>query len=85
MVYADELGDGAVITFTHQPPGGWTGHRGRLDSAPIAEPGVHGGIVFNCGSNPFVDAAADLTLGAGFRGNQSRTERFGAYRLLDAV
>ena len=62
MVYADELGDGAVITFTHQPPDGWTGHRGRVDSAPIAEPGVHGG-----------------------RGNQSRTERFGAYRLSDAV
>ena len=47
--------------------------------------GVHGGVVFNCGSNLFVDAAADLTLGAGFRGNQSRTDRFGAYRLLDAV
>jgi ferredoxin-NADP reductase len=59
--------------------------RGRIDSAPIAEPGVHGGIVFNCGSNPFVDAAAVLTLGAGFRRNQSRTERFGAYRLSDAV
>jgi ferredoxin-NADP reductase len=51
--------------------------RGPMDSAPIAEPGVHGGIVFNCGSNPFVEAAADLTLGAGFRLEQIRTERFG--------
>jgi ferredoxin-NADP reductase len=85
VVYADQLGDGAVIMFTHQPRPMAGGVIGGLDSAPIAEPGVHGGIVFNCGSNPFVDAAADLTLGAGFRGNQSRTERFGAYRLLDAV
>jgi NAD(P)H-flavin reductase len=52
VIYADELGDGAVITFTRRPPDGWTGHSGRIDSAPIAEPGVHGGIVFNCGSNP---------------------------------
>jgi hypothetical protein len=71
VVYADELGDGAVITFTHQPPDGWTGHRGRLDSAPIAEPGVHGGIVFNCGSNPFVDAAADVTSARGSEGTRA--------------
>jgi ferredoxin-NADP reductase len=76
VIYADELGDGAVITST-RPPDGWTGHRGRIDSAPIAEPGAHGGIVFNCGSNPFVDAAADLALGAGFRPEQIRTERCG--------
>ena len=76
-IYADELGDGAVITFTRQPPDGWTGHRGRIDSAPIAEAGVHSGIVFICGSNPFVDAAADLGLGAGLRPEQIRTERFG--------
>ena len=47
--------------------------------------GVHGGVVFNCGSNLFVDAAADLTLGAGFRENEIRTERFRAYLLSDAV
>lgn len=51
--------------------------RGPIDSAPIAESGVHGGIVFNCGSNPFVEAAADLTLGAGCQPEQIRTERFG--------
>ena len=39
--------------------------------------GIDSGIVFICGSNPFVDAASDLALGAGFRPNQIRTERFG--------
>ena len=77
VIYADELGDDAVVTFTRRPPDGWTGHTGRIDSALIAEAGVHGGLVFICGSNAFVDAAADLALGAGFRAEQIRTERFG--------
>jgi ferredoxin-NADP reductase len=77
VIYADELGDDALITFTRRPPDGWTGNTGRIDSALIAEAGVHGGIVFICGSNAFVDAAADLALGAGFRAEQIRTERFG--------
>jgi ferredoxin-NADP reductase len=51
--------------------------RGLIDSALIAESGVHVGIVLNCGSNPFVEAAADLTLGAGYRPEQIRSERFG--------
>jgi ferredoxin-NADP reductase len=77
LIYADELGDDAVVTFTREPPHGWMGHTGRIDRALIADAGIDGGIVFICGSNPFVDAAADLALGARFRPNQIRTERFG--------
>ena len=77
LIYADELGDDAVVTFTREPPHGWMGHTGRIDRALIADAGIDSGIVFICGSNPFVDAAADLALGAGFRPDQIRTERFG--------
>jgi ferredoxin-NADP reductase len=77
VIYADELGDDALVTFTREPPQGWTGHTGRIDPALIAEAGIDNGIVFVCGSNPFVDAAADLALGTGFRPEQIRTERFG--------
>ena len=77
VIYADELGDDAVITFTREPPEGWNGHTGRIDPELIAEAGIGSGIVFICGSNSFVEAAAGLALGAGFRPEQIRTERFG--------
>jgi ferredoxin-NADP reductase len=77
VIYRDELGDDALVTFTREPPQGWAGHTGRIDQALIGEAGIDGGIVFICGSNPFVDAAADLALGSGFRPQQIRTERFG--------
>jgi ferredoxin-NADP reductase len=77
VIYADELGDEAVVTFTREPPQGWTGHTGRIDQALIAEAGIDGGIAFVCGSNSFVETASDLALGAGFRPDRIRTERFG--------
>jgi ferredoxin-NADP reductase len=77
VIYADELGDDALLTFTRRPPEGWTGHTGRIDRALIAEADLDGGTAFICGSNPFVEAAADLALAAGFRPERVRTERFG--------
>jgi ferredoxin-NADP reductase len=77
VIYADELGEDALLTFTRRPPEGWTGHTGRIDTDLIAAAGVNSGIVFICGSNPFVEAASGLALGAGFRPQQVRTERFG--------
>ena len=77
VIYADELGDDALVTFTRRPPDGWTGHTGRIDPDLIADAGVDRGTVFICGSNPFVEAASGLALGAGFRPQQVRTERFG--------
>jgi ferredoxin-NADP reductase len=77
VIYADELGDEALLTFSRRPPEGWTGHTGRIDRALIAEADLDGATAFICGSNPFVEAAADLALAAGFRPEQVRTERFG--------
>jgi ferredoxin-NADP reductase len=77
VIYADELGDDALITFTRRPPEGWRGHTGRIDSELVAQAGIDGGIAFVCGSNAFVEAAAGLALDAGFRPDEVRTERFG--------
>jgi ferredoxin-NADP reductase len=77
VIYAEELGDDAVITFTRQPPESWSGHVGRIDGALIASAGIGSGIAFVCGTNGFVEAATALLLEAGFDPGQVRTERFG--------
>jgi ferredoxin-NADP reductase len=77
VIYADELGDETVLTYTREPPEGWTGHTGRIDAELIdaAAPGHE--VAFVCGSNGFVETAAGLLLEAGFGARQIRTERFG--------
>ena len=77
VIYADELDDDAVLTFTREPPAGWTGHTGRIDFALIAGAAPVGGTAFVCGSNGFVESASRLLLDAGFDAQQIRTERFG--------
>jgi ferredoxin-NADP reductase len=77
VIYADELGDDAVLTFTREPPAGWSGHSGRIDSELIAGAALDAGIAFVCGSNGFVEAASRLLLEAGYGPEQIRTERFG--------
>ncbi len=42
VIYADELGDDAVLTFTREPPAGWTGHTGRIDAELIAAAAARG-------------------------------------------
>jgi ferredoxin-NADP reductase len=77
VFYADELGDDALLTFTGEPPAGWTGHRGRIDARLIAEAGIEGGLAFVCGSNGFVETGSQLLLAAGHAPDRIRTERFG--------
>jgi ferredoxin-NADP reductase len=77
VIYAGELGDDALLTFTREPPEGWSGHTGRIDSALIAEAAPSQGTAFVCGSNGFVEAATGLLLEAGFDPRRVRTERFG--------
>ncbi len=77
LIYADELGDDAVVTYTREAPEGWSGATGRIDSELIAAAGLDSGTAFICGSNGFVEAASQLTLEAGFAPEQVRTERFG--------
>jgi ferredoxin-NADP reductase len=79
VIYADELGDDAVLTFTKSPPEGWPGHTGRLDQEMISEQvsGLQDGLSFLCGTNGFVEAASQLLLNAGVPAQRIRTERFG--------
>jgi ferredoxin-NADP reductase len=77
VIYADELGDDAEVTFTREPPAGWTGHTGRIDAALLTDPASAYATAFVCGSNGFVEAATGLLLDNGFEPERVRTERFG--------
>ena len=77
VIYAGELGDDGLLTFTREAPAGWTGHTGRIDADLIAQAGAAGGVAFVCGSNGFVESATQLLLEAGFAAPQVKTERFG--------
>lgn len=78
VIYADELGGDAVLTFTREPPADWSGHRGRIDPELIAGAGIDDdGIAFVCGSNGFVESASEMLLGLGYEPQRIRTERFG--------
>jgi ferredoxin-NADP reductase len=77
VIYADELGDDALITFTREPPPDWSGHTGHIDSELIAEADTEGGLAFICGSNGFVESASQLLLEGGYGPHEIRTERFG--------
>jgi ferredoxin-NADP reductase len=77
VIYADELGDDTVLTYTRGAPDGWAGHTGRIDTAMIAPLATAGSAVFVCGSNGFVEAAASIALDTGVDATQIRTERFG--------
>jgi ferredoxin-NADP reductase len=77
VIYADELGEETVLTFTGRAPEGWSGLRGRITAEAIARAAITSGTVFICGSNPFVEAASGLALDAGFAPGDVRTERFG--------
>jgi ferredoxin-NADP reductase len=79
VIYADELGEETVLTFTRAAPEGWRGHRGRITEALVAEQATSftDGIAFVCGSDGFVEAASDLLLKVGYPAGGVRTERFG--------
>jgi ferredoxin-NADP reductase len=77
VIYADELDGDAVLTFTRQPPAGWTGHTGRIGAGLIADATPASATAFVCGSNAFVETAGALLLGAGLPPERIRTERFG--------
>jgi ferredoxin-NADP reductase len=77
VIYADELDDDALLTFTREAPEGWEGHTGRIEPSLITTAGVEPSVAFVCGSNGFVEAASQLLLSAGLGPGQIRTERFG--------
>jgi len=77
VIFEDEMGDETLLTFTREPPQGWSGHTGHIDAELIAEAGIESGIAFVCGSNGFVESGSELLMEAGFDPKQIRTERFG--------
>jgi ferredoxin-NADP reductase len=77
VIYADELMDDAVLTFTREPPDGWAGHTGHIDSSLIAAASAAGQTAYVCGSNGFVETASRLLLETGTSPERIRTERFG--------
>jgi ferredoxin-NADP reductase len=77
VIFADELGDETELTFTREPPAGWSGHTGRIDAEMIQSAGLEEGTVFVCGTNGFVESAVELVLAQGFDPKRVRTERFG--------
>jgi ferredoxin-NADP reductase len=77
VIYAGELGDEAVLTYTRQAPDGWTGHRGRIDAGLVEQVAAGAMTAYVCGSNGFVEQASELLIGAGVEPAWIRTERFG--------
>ena len=74
LIYADELGPETTVRLSRS--------EGRIDGPlvrSVAFPPADGGIAFVCGSDGFVEAAADLLVEqAGYAPGSIRTERFGA-------
>ena len=77
LVYADELGDDALVTYTRSAPEGWTGHTGHIDAELVGDAARGTEVAFVCGSHGFVETAATLLLEAGVDAERIRTERFG--------
>lgn len=77
VIFADELGDDSILTFTREPPAGWTGHTGWIDATLLAEAAPGARTAYVCGSDGFVDTASALLLDAGLDAESIRTERFG--------
>jgi ferredoxin-NADP reductase len=79
LIYAGELGEETMLTYTRSPPAGWSGHTGRIDAEVVGEAAASftSGPAFVCGSNGFVESASQLLLAAGFTPERVLTERFG--------
>jgi ferredoxin-NADP reductase len=77
VIYEDELGGDAVLTYTREAPEGWSGHTGHIDAELLREPAAGARLAFVCGSNGFVETGSDLLLELGMDPALIRTERFG--------
>jgi len=77
VIYADELGEETVVTYTRATPPGWTGHTGRIDAELVASLAEPTATAFVCGSNGFVEAATRLLMEVGVPAERIRTERYG--------
>jgi len=77
---ADDEALDVTLTFTREPPLGWTGFRRRIDRMMLAEvawPPAERPHVFVCGPTPFVEVAATALVELGHDAALVKTERFG--------
>jgi len=75
-----DLGLRVVHTLTRQQPIGWTGRRGRIDRALLAEtcfPPAQKPKIFVCGPTPFVEDVSRFLVELGQDPLLIKTERFG--------
>jgi ferredoxin-NADP reductase len=87
IIYAAELerlgaldGIEVVQTLTRDAPATWSGHRGRIDVAKLAEvawPPQAGALTFVCGPTGLVESVAAGLVALGHAPERIRTERFG--------
>jgi ferredoxin-NADP reductase len=88
VIYRDEL-DGLAgsdralevfLTFTRQPPAGWTGYRRRIDTEMLGEvikPFDKRARIYVCGPTLLVEVVANALVQMELPTDQIRTERFG--------
>jgi ferredoxin-NADP reductase len=70
-----------VITYTREPPPGWTGYARRIDRAMLEEaalPPDRDPRIFVCGPTGLVEGVAADLVALGHDPARIRTERFGA-------
>jgi ferredoxin-NADP reductase len=77
VIYADELGEDAVLTYTGDAPEGWTGHTGHIEADLLRDHARGARLAFVCGSTGFVETGSHLLLQLGLDARAIRTERFG--------
>ena len=77
VIYEDEIGSDAALTYTREAPEGWSGHTGHVDAELLRGPADNARLAFVCGSNGFVETASSLLVELGMEPNAIRTERFG--------
>jgi ferredoxin-NADP reductase len=85
VIYRSEIDQytGSVsVTYalTRQAPLGWTGHRGRVDAALLADvawPTGRDPVAYVCGPTSFVETIAEGLVNLGYPPQRVKTERFG--------
>jgi ferredoxin-NADP reductase len=82
VLYADELGDDAIVALTRElagvpTPGLSRVQIGRIFPGLIAAEAFDSGLAFVCGSDRFVEPMTSMLLAAGYSSDRIRTERFG--------
>lgn len=87
VIYRPEIdhyaGDGVSVTYalTRDQPPGWTGHRGRVDSALLADvawpASADQPVAYVCGPTAFVESIAEGLTKLGYAPRRVKTERFG--------